>query len=62
MNRELFDDIVEDKKCGDWSQMCNSCVQAHKLNHEDLDRIPSDDFVCGIKGCENEAHFYVKVD
>ena len=51
-----FDDIVIDK-LGSWTQVCDKCIKNHLL--EVWDEIPSDGFICGVKGCSNIANYYL---
>lgn len=53
----VFDDLVVEEN-GKWTQVCNECAK----NYSELgilDDIPIAGLICGTKGCENEALYYL---
>lgn len=52
-----FDDIETEEGCSQ-SQVCCDCVSKHNINKSILDPTASNP-ICGIKGCENEADYYI---
>ena len=52
----VFDDFTCDKY-GCWSQICQHCVDKHKINYNIL----ADDGhgICGVSDCENQADYYI---
>jgi hypothetical protein len=63
MARELdfngikFDDFVVDADGGVWSQVCNGCVDNHKIDEKHLSDEGSG--ICGVNGCDNESDKYI---
>jgi hypothetical protein len=53
----VFDDLVVEEN-GKWTQVCDECSKKHS-ELGILEEIPIADLICGIKGCENEAFYYL---
>ena len=54
----VFDDFERGE--GQWSQICESCVQIHGIPKRMLD--DSGSGTCGVEGCWNEAGHYIDFD
>lgn len=54
----VFDDFVE-SDYGVWSQICDSCVNKHGISQSVLSTY-SGSGICDVKGCENEADYYIE--
>ncbi len=52
-----FDDFEIDQY-GIWSQICINCHKKNFISHK-IDDYPGSDVICGVKGCANEAEFYI---
>ena len=63
----IFDDVVIESKEQSWSQICQSCIDKHKLKKGRYKNYSIDDHgsgICGVEGCENgietdEETFYI---
>lgn len=55
--KKLFDDVTTDEDGHQWSQVCTKCEGEHKLPSHLLAEEGSG--ICGVKGCENEAEYYL---
>lgn len=55
--KERFDDIEENDEFKEWSRMCKSCVSKLNVSIEMLDEAGQG--VYGVRGCEDEADFYI---
>ena len=56
----FFNDIVDDETAGDWTQVCEECVDTHGFPKEALDDYSwNDTAVCGVGGCENIANHFI---
>lgn len=55
-----FDDVSlkETDDLNDWSQICQECVDKHKINEKHLD-LGSGNGICGVEGCSNESDHYI---
>ena len=55
-----FDDIVEDAN-GLWSTICQECVDRFSLDINDYVKLNpvAGNEICDIKGCQNEAKYYI---
>lgn len=56
-NGVVFDDYAEGED-GTWSQICQHCVDKHKIDRKYLDE-DSGHGTCGVKGCRHEADHYI---
>ena len=52
-----FDDIVTDEH-GEWSQVCKQHMKPLKFETH-FKGCPAEETICGVEGCEKEAHFYI---
>jgi hypothetical protein len=53
----MFDDVTKEDEYNDWSQICQSCVDRHKVDKNCLD--DAGQGICGVEGCENESDYYI---
>lgn len=51
-----FDDYTNGEE-GVWTQICKDCVEKYNIDKKYLDECGSG--ICGVKGCNNEADFYL---
>lgn len=51
-----FDDYTDDED-NVWSQICNDCKQQLDFDYAKLSDGGSG--ICGVKGCNNEADYYI---
>jgi len=55
----LFDDVVKDEY-GIWSQVCKYHAESSDiLALGKLENSPSENIICGYRGCKNEAEYYI---
>lgn len=51
-----FDDyVVERDLCNIWAPVCEECSKIYGVSEE----IPIEGNICGVKGCNNPAKYYV---
>ena len=53
-----FDDYVVENN-GVWTQICTTCAEKHHIATARLSGGASNESICGVAGCENEANFYL---
>ena len=53
-----FDDFVENEDGSRWAYICKDCVKKYGISKMFLDNDCSGG-ICGVKGCENEADYYI---
>jgi hypothetical protein len=59
-NDMIFDDLVIEEK-GTWTQVCKSCSEkSNELGF--LEEIAIEGLICGVDGCQNEAHYYLDLN
>lgn len=51
----VFDDFGDGETM--WSQICQGCVDKHNISDTFLD--DAGQGICGVKGCQNEADYYI---
>lgn len=56
-NGVVFDDVTTDNDKHCWSQICKSCAVKFNIAKSLLDKDGSG--ICGCRGCENEADYYI---
>jgi hypothetical protein len=56
-NGIVFDDVTIDDNGHRWSQICSSCAAKFNIAKSLLAEDGSG--ICGCRGCENEADYYI---
>ena len=61
MKKILFDDfqINQEPDMSSWAYVCKNCAKSYGFNKNNLDNAVPAHAICGIKGCNNEADFYL---
>lgn len=54
----IFDDLKPDEY-GVYAYVCNECFSFKIPNGVKVENIPIDGLYCGVKGCWNDADFYL---
>lgn len=57
INQIEFDDVRTSEEYGIWTNVCKKCTKKYNLTISD--EIPISGVICGLKGCNNEAFYYL---
>jgi hypothetical protein len=60
MIEDIFEEIETDQYSVRWSSVCDECIETHKIDKCFFDDAGS--AYCMVKGCNNEAEYYVEFD